>query len=684
MKIKSLCRFFLLAALFFIVLGAFLYYWVKDQTRTVERDPADVTRYFEQTAKTPAFAPPTREPCSEQNPLKNAYFGELHVHTSFSGDAAGRGVMATPDQAYAYAKGKPLALQLRQDKTDEVPVIQLQRPLDFVAVTDHAEYLGEVNFCLNPDNHYYQSAICHIFRGNFSLPFVDESLRPHMSMGAFVLFRERSASLCGEDGFDCLARADKIWEATQRAAENAYDRSSNCQFTSFVGYEYSLSRKGTNLHRNVIFKNATVPPSPLSAKEANTPELLWEWLQRTCLDSEENCDALAIPHNSNWSSGQMFHPYSLQSMKEEEKRYYSELRHRIEPLAEIMQVKGDSECRNGFAGILGGADEYCDFEKLRPPEDPVEDCGDEVGQGGMRLQGCMSRFSFVRYAQIQGLQEQKLLGVNSLKFGVVAATDNHTGSASQVKESTFSGSIVLDREAEARMQDPLDMKAVRMPDRSRYNPGGIAGIWATQNNREALFEAMQRRETFGTSGPRITPRFFAGWDFGAELCDDQNMIDKAYAGGVPMGGDLTATPESGATPKFLLQASMDNASGATPLQKLQIIKGWIDEDGTQHQKIIDVAGDRTPTVSVDTDDCSQSGTGHSQLCTVWQDDTFDPTQSAVYYARVIENPSCRWSTYDCNAIDEDKRPATCSDPKLPKTIQERAWTSPIWYTGDPQ
>lgn len=663
------------------MVAALLYYWLKLQTRSVQRDPADVSRYFEQIAEMPKFVAPTREPCSEQNPLKNAYFGELHVHTGFSGDAAGRGVVATPDQAYAYAKGQPLPLRLRQDDTNDVPSIQLDRPLDFVAVTDHAELLGEVSFCLNRDNQYYDSAMCHVFRGDFPLTLVDDSLRPHISMGAFVLFRERSAGLCGEDGFDCLTRADKIWEATQRAAENAYDRSSNCAFTSFVGYEYSLSREGTNLHRNVIFKNGTVPPSPLSAKEANKPELLWEWLQRTCLDVDGKCDALAIPHNSNWSSGQMFYPYSLQSMNQQEKRYYSELRHRVEPLAEIMQVKGDSECRNGFARVVGGADEYCDFEKLRPPQLPVADCGDLAGQGGMRLKGCMSRFSFVRYAQIQGLQEQKLFGVNSLKLGVVAATDNHTGSASQVEESDFSGSIVLDRDAETRVEDLPDLKGVRMPDRRRYNPGGIAGIWATQNNREALFDSMQRRETFGTSGPRITPRFFAGWDFNDELCNNQAMIAKAYAGGVPMGGDLPAPTAADATPTFLLNASMDNAPGATPLQKMQIIKGWIDDDGTQYQQVLDVAGDSDPTMSVDTSNCSQSGTGHRRLCTVWQDDNFDPTQSAVYYARVIENPSCRWSAYDCNTIPEDQRPTTCSDPLLPKTIQERAWTSPIWYTG---
>lgn len=542
--------------------------------------------------------------------------------------------------------------------------------------------MGETNFCLNPDNEYYQTFLCGVYRGAIQIPFLSDTMQPMARMASFVLFKERSARVCGDDGFDCLRRADKVWELEQRAAEAAYDRSANCSFTSFVAYEYSLAQKASNLHRNVIFKNATVPPSALSYREAKQPEMLWEWLGKSCKDSGTGCDVLAIPHNSNWSSGRMFYPYSLSENTLQEKQRLAKLRSRMEPLAEIMQVKGDSECRNGFNNVLGEADEYCDFEKLRAPQEPFEDCGDVIGSGGMQLQGCLSRFSFVRNAQIEGLREEKLLGSNSFKLGVIAATDNHSGAAGMVEEDSYKGSTIIDRKADHRLKGSVHIKGIAKADTTRYNPGGLAGIWAPENTREALFDAMQRRETFGTSGPRITPRFFGGSELAADLCNDQAMIEKAYATGVPMGGDLAidrSTPTR--KPRFLVHALMDNIAGATPLQKIQIIKGWIDEDGNQHQQVVDAAGDAEPTMTVNTNSCEQSGQGHARLCAVWQDDNFDPAQSAVYYARVLENPSCRWTTYDCNSFDASERPASCNKPDMPKTIQERAWTSPIWYNG---
>jgi hypothetical protein len=385
----------------------------------------------------------------------------------------------------------------------------------------------------------------------------------------------------------------------------------------------------------------------------------------------------------------MFYPYSLSERSPEEQRALASLRSEIEPLAEVMQVKGDSECRNGLSRVLGGADEYCDFEKLRHPDDIAEDCGDDVGSGGMRLSGCHSRYSFTRYALIEGLREEERLGSNSFKFGLIAATDNHTASAGAVEEGAYYGSTGMDRSPRERIREAVEVPGgVAKGDVTRYNPGGLAGIWATENTREALFDAMRRRETFGTSGPRILPRFFAGWDFPADICDSSEMLATAYAHGVPMGSDLTRrnlhdTARSGSGPQFIVTAMRDPAAGSTPLQKLQVIKGWMDGNGNMQQQVIDVAGSSSPIGSVDPATCEQSGRGFDTLCTLWRDEEFDPSVPAVYYARVIENPSCRWSSYDCNALAPAERPAQCTDGSMDRTIQERAWTSPIWYTpGD--
>ncbi len=344
-----------------------------------------------------------------------------------------------------------------------------------------------------------------------------------------------------------------------------------------------------------------------------------------------------------------------------------------------MQVKGDSECRNGLSRVIGAPDELCDFEKLRKPQEDAEDCEDAYGSGGMLLSGCLSRWSYVRYALVQGLQEEEKLGVNSFKYGIVAATDNHTGAGGAVAEDKFLGSTGVDRQAQVRLKPPVEIPFLAKAQLARFNPGGIAGLWAQQNSRESLFAAMKRRETFGTSGPRIIPRFFGGWHYKPGLCNSQDMVEQAYAGGVSMGGDLPTTSQKDAKPSFIVSALRDSSPGATPLQKIQIIKGWMDGEGNMHQQVIDVAGESESEASVNTDTCERSGAGHSSLCAVWRDAAFDPSLSAVYYARVLENPSCRWTSYDCNSLPKGQRPQACADPTLPKTIRERAWTSPIWY-----
>jgi hypothetical protein len=656
-----------------------LYAAARYHTEPAKLDPQAFESFMSAEAVRPDFVANKREPCLDRNRLRNPYFGALHIHTSLSGDSAAWGNLTTPADAYAFARGAPLGLAMRGDAPAEAPVIQLQRPLDFAAVTDHAEYLGETHMCLAPGTGAYDTFRCRFFRGDIALPF-DDAMQPVLRLASFVAFKERSARICNGDGMNCIRASTDVWLEHQRAAEAAYDRSEDCSFTSFVAYEFSLAQEASNLHRNVIFANATVPPTPLSAKEERTPEGLWRWLRDTCTSGDSGCDVMTIPHNSNWSNGRMFYPYSPRDLADAEKQRLARLRNDMEPLVEILQVKGDSECRNGLSRVIGAPDEFCDFEKLRDPGEQTDDCGDGFGSGGMRLAGCMSRWSYARYGLIEGLREQELLGANSFKLGIIAASDNHTSMGGAVNEGAFAGSTGMDRTPQGRLRDPVEVPGgVAKGDIVRYNPGGLAGVWAEQNTRESLFGAMKRKETFGTSGPRIRPRFFAGWDYDASLCDQPDLLDQAYAGGVPMGGDLGPAPGPDATPRFLVTAAMDSAANATPLQKLQVIKGWIDNEGNMHQQVIDVAGDPNPTGTVDIQTCRVSGDGHANLCSLWQDPDFDATRSTVYYARVVENPSCRWSTWDCNAIPDSEKPAACFREDIPKTIQERAWTSPIWY-----
>jgi hypothetical protein len=424
-----------------------------------------------------------------------------------------------------------------------------------------------------------------------------------------------------------------------------------------------------------------VPPAVVSAKDKQTPEQLWAWLRTACTDSPAECDVLTIPHNSNWSSGRMWYPYTNRDLPVPEQQQMASLRARLEPLAEILQVKGDSECRNGIASVMGAADELCDFEKLRPATEMIPDCGEETSSGGMMLKGCVSRYSFVRYALAAGLSEEKTLGVNPFKLGIIASTDTHIGAPSAESEEAYKGSHGNDRNVQDRLLGKIEVPGdIATGSPVRYNPGGIAGIYARENSRSALFEGMQQRETFGTSGPRITPRFFAGWQIDANLCKNSHYLTEAYRDGVPMGSDLPpAPPHTQQSPVFIASATRDPRSGGNLLQRIQIIKGWVDDDGRTHQAVFDIAGAPAGDASVDPLTCEVSGSGFSQLCASWQDPEFDPNTAAVYYVRVLENPSCRWSHHDCLALPKEQRPPSCSDPELPWQIQERAWTSPIWY-----
>jgi hypothetical protein len=670
------CTFFLL------VISAIGLLWLRYEFQRVQIDSADFSLWNQVPVRSLQDAPRPPPPCAQYYPHNKAWFGDLHVHTAASYDATSFGVTTTVDQAYRFARGTPLPLRLRGDPADyQPPVLQISTPLDFVAVTDHAEALGETRLCYTQGAQGYDSLVCALYRGDVRLP-LGERLQSLVRLASFAVFgQDRSARVCGADGSLCRDRATSVWHENQLSTEAFHDHSANCEFTTFHAYEYTLAEEASNLHRNVIFKSSTVPQAALSAKDAPTPELLWQWLDQVCISGNAQCDVLAIPHNSNWSSGRMWFPYSNRDIPLAQQQAEAALRARLEPLAEVMQIKGDSECRNGIGSVLGGADEFCDFEKLRPASEPIADCGEEVSAGGMMLKGCVSRYSFVRYALTAGLAEEAKLGVNPFRFGIVASTDTHIGAPGAVTERGYQGSHGNDRNMQDRLISKIEVPGdVATGSPVRYNPGGIAGIYARENSRSALFEAMQRRETFGTSGPRIEPRFFAGWQFSENICQSGNFLADAYRDGVPMGSYLpSAATGTQASPVFVASATRDPQGGGNLLQRIQIIKGWIDSEGHTHQAVFDIAGAAAGEASVDQHTCAVSGTGFSQLCATWQDPQFDPGLAAVYYARVLENPSCRWSHYDCLTLPEAQRPPSCSDPELPWQVQERAWTSPIWY-----
>ncbi len=611
-----------------------------------------------------------REPCSDHNPLRNLYFGDLHVHTSYSFDAYINAVRVDPFAAYEFALGQPVELPDASGLGTHTH--QLERPLDFAAVTDHGEYLGEVAACGDPDSPAYGSDLCVGLREG------DPAVLVQWGLGLGASNPVRPKQIC--DSADCPSYLRDAWTRTQDAAEAAYDRSDACSFTSFVAYEWSGASQLSNMHRNVVFRTSAVPSLPITHFEQPNFWGLWRALKNECINGLDNCDVLAIPHNTNWSNGTMFiaeYPTDESGLPDRSDAEWAALRAELEPLLELYQHKGDSECINGISGILGEPDELCDFEKLR--RDDFEDCGDGTGTQGMVNGGCVSRLDYARGILLEGLREQARLGVNPYKLGFMASTDTHNGTPGAVEEHSYAGHFgAAEGDAQARLTGSA-------PGGPLNSAGGLIAVWAEENSRGSLFEAMKRRETYGTSGPRIAVRLFGGWGYPDDLCNDPSLVERGYAQGVPMGGDLPASPDPSTAPRFVISAFKDPGTQANPgvdLQRAQIVKGWLDAEGKAHVVVHEVAGSADP-VSVDPATCTVEGSGAASLCSVWEDPDFDPSQPAWYYLRVVELPTCRWSTRDCNELSAagvDELPAACGTS--PQTIQERAWTSPIFYTPD--
>jgi len=610
--------------------------------------PASAVDYSEQ-----------RQPCQHYNPSNNLYWGDLHVHTRYSLDASTQDTRTTPAQAYDFARGAEIGIQPWMDGKAQRK-IQLQRPLDFAAVTDHAELLGEVKTCTTPGMPGYDGWSCKVYRW---FPRV-----------AFYLFNATAASgnrlgFCGDDGAVCLAASRGPWQEMQTAAEAAYDRSENCQFTSFVAYEWTgASENLGNTHRNVIFRNAEVPDLPISFIDSKKLAVnLYQQLDEACLSTDGSCDVIVIPHNSNLSDGYMFKTLQEDGVALTAKQ--AAIRAKLETLVEVIQHKGSSECFY-LAGV--SEDELCAFE-----QQPYDKFSGKF-QSWTR-QAPQSDDGFVREVLRDGLREQQRLGVNPFKTGFIGSTDTHLGTPGAVSEERFQGhggaGVPASEEIPPGLVDDVE-----------FNPGGLAAVWAPENSRDALFDAMQRRETYATSGPRIELRFFGGADIEADLCERNDMVERAYQQGVAMGGTLTPGP----TPRFAVAAQRDAGVGSSvsvPLQRLQIIKGWVDASGEGHEKVYDVAGDANNGATVEASSCQPQGDGFDRLCAVWEDPDYQPSQFSYYYARAVENPRCRWSQQICvaNAVDCNQPDSIgeglegCCGAQHRPYIQERAVSSPIWH-----
>ena len=603
----------------------------------------------------------------EKNATRTAFFGDLHVHTTYSLDAFNVGTLATPYDAYRYALGDTIKHPAGFD-------MRLRVPLDFYAVTDHAMYLGMLHEAADPS-----TELNRIMNSDYMEDFnAPENLLPGRFgiLGRFVGDVRRmigDGTLSQDLVNDVISDA---WKDTVAAAEQ-YNKPG--EFTTFVAYEYTAfaSDRG-NLHRNVIFRDADkLPAVPFSSLHSRNPEELWGWMDGL---REEGIESLAIPHNSNGSNGQMFKLVDWAGNPIDDN--YSSQRIRNEPLIEITQIKGTSETHP----LLSDNDEWAGFEIMPFRVGsvlPSEPSG-----------------SYAREALLNGLSFEDQGMANPFDFGFVGASDTHTAAIGD-DESDFygklglsdatpqqTGAVPLSAEAGARRLEDrpdttkeLDAGVYVNGSDITFGASGITGVWAEDNTREAIYNAFRRKETFATTGTRIKVRFFGGYDFTDETLAAPDMLETAYSEGVSMGSDLL--PKGDRAPRFIVWATQDALSA--PLQRLQVIKGWT-VDGEPHEQVFDVAcsdglavdpqshrcGDNGAQVNLE--DCSISAdVGAAELKTVWIDPDFDPSVRAFYYVRVLENPTCRWSTWD--AINEGYEPR----PDFSATIQERAFTSPIWY-----
>ena len=629
------------------------------------------------------------------NKDRNPYYGDLHVHTKYSFDAYVFGVTASPDDAYRYAKGAAVKHPLGYE-------MKLQEPLDFYAVTDHGFYMGMIQA--------YADTSSDISKNDFAEPFHNLNRLDNLTvesagersnifssvLGATIIkpypdwhpnllkayFSRNTQGALRSFDYDIHKSA---WADVARSANEHNDPGN---FTTFIGYEFTTSTniEGGNLHRNVIFESSKASIRPWTRIDSINPEDLWTWQDRL---RDKGVDTISIPHNSNGSNGQMFEMETFKGNALDVE--YAKKRMRNEPLVEITQVKGTSETHP----LLSPDDEWADFEIM------------DVRVGSRPPTYSKPSGSYVREAYLNGLTLEFTKQGNPYKFGLIGSSDTHVVASSLDESNYWSKVGLLDGDPENRGSVPLKeeniarldeyMRAFNQPistvslEQGEYaNTGftqwgasGLAAAWAEENTRESLFAAFRRKETFATTGPRISVRFFGGYNLSSIDLNSESLVSEAYSKGVTMGADLLNNDDQ--IPEFIVWALRDKNSA--PLQRIQIIKGWIDvNSGRPKEKVFDVAcsdglepdpvTNRCPDngARVNINDCSiTSNVGSSELKTVWKDPEFKVDDKTFYYVRVLENPTCRWSTWD--AIKSGFKPRE----DLHETIQERAWSSPIWY-----
>ncbi|MFT4614575.1 MAG: hypothetical protein ACI9NT_001722 [Bacteroidia bacterium] len=577
------------------------------------------------------------------------FFGDTHLHTAVSVDAGTMNTVGQED-AFRFARGEEIT-------TTHGLRARLSRPLDFLVLTDHAEMYGLMPQLLSGD-----PAILATEMGKRWY----DMLKTGDPQKTFDAAMEIVASLSKKDPpIESSGAARKAWETYAALADKYNDPG---QFSALIGYEWT-ALGGNNLHRNVVFRGdakVALQTDPFSQFDSQNPEDLWRALAQ--FSESTGAQVLAIPHNGNLSTGRMFSVTNFDGSPLSKE--LAELRARMEPLMEATQIKGDGEAHP----FLSPDDEFADYETW-----------DAANLNGTELkEDSMLQYEYAREALKTGLKLEKSLGVNPYRFGMIGSTDSHTSMATAEEENFFGKHSGV--EPEPHRWEHMVISSPLDPDLAilgwQQAAAGYAGVWATENSREAIFDAMRRKEVYATTGPRMTVRFFGGWSFDKDDIQNRTPAYIGYQKGVPMGGELGAA--SAKAPSFMVAAAKDPYSGN--LDRIQIIKGWIDSSGESHEKVYDVvwSDDRKPrrngklppvgnTVNVEKATWLNS-IGEPELIAVWQDPDFNSQESAFYYARVIEIPTPRWTAY------EAKRYRVKMDNKVPMTTQERAYTSPIWYT----
>ena len=611
---------------------------------------SDIGVFDDATARQAWSERDTYSPYVDQSYPTRVFWGDTHLHTGLSVDSTVFGATLGQEEAYRFARGEEVRASAGQR-------VRLSRPLDFLVVADHAEGLG---------------TIVELFKGNPQL-MKDPTLKrwyelfnsgPDGGQKAYTEMNAASAQGTLPPGMADPKLARTIWDQYIKTAD-AFNEPG--VFTALIGYEYTSNYRTNNLHRVVVYRDDSRRAGqimPFSANDSENPEDLWPTLQ--AYEDKTGGEVLAIPHNGNLSGGMMFALTQFDGSPLT--KAWADTRARWEPLYEITQMKGDSETHPA----LSPNDEFADYETW-----------DKLTLGGNPNSPENYEFEYARSALKNGLALEARLGTNPFKFGLIGSTDSHTALAA-VEEDNFFGKHTGKEPSAHRMTNPI----AKVQDTAvlgwEMAASGYVGVWASENTREALWDALKRKEVYGTTGPRMLVRFFGGWDFVEEDTRTRRPAEAGYAKGVPMGGDLTKAP-AGRAPTFLVAALKDPIGGN--LDRYQIVKGWLDDAGALHEKVYDVAwsdkrkpgkNGKLPPVgnTVDVKQASWTNTiGATELIAVWKDPDFNARQRAFYYGRVIEIPTPRWTAYDAKFFKLKDL-----DPKIPMVTQERAYTSPIWYT----